>query len=96
MTTVEVLSDLRAQYSCFDESEEPVYLALSEAIEAVKVRRAFEPKLGNWLIRDGRVICSNCENVPYNKIEYDGTVVYHIPKIAEVMKYCPICGARMK
>lgn len=55
-----------------------------------------EPQRGNWLMRDGRVICSNCENVPYNKIEYDGTVVYHIPKIAEAMKYCPICGARMK
>lgn len=91
MTTVEILSDLRAQYSCFDESEEPVYRALSEAIEAV-----YEPKRGNWLMRDGRVICSRCENVPYNKIEYDGAVIYHIPKIAEFMRYCPLCGARMK
>ena len=91
MTTVEILSDLRARYCCFDESEGSAYHALSVAIEAVS-----EPKRGNWLMRDGRVICSNCENVPYNKIEYDGAVVYHIPKIAESMRYCPICGARMK
>ena len=65
--------------------------AYERGIEAVS-----EPKRGYWLMRDGRVICSRCENVPYNKIEYDGAVVYHIPKIAECMKYCPICGARMK
>ena len=35
MTTIEILSELRGNYNCFDEQEEPVYRALSEAIKAV-------------------------------------------------------------
>ena len=35
MTTIEILSDLRSQYNCFDEKEEPTYRALSEAIKAL-------------------------------------------------------------
>lgn len=33
---VEVLSDIRSNYSCFDAGEEPKYHALSIAIEALK------------------------------------------------------------
>ena len=32
---IEVLSKLRSQVNCFDEQEEPVYRALSDAIEAL-------------------------------------------------------------
>ena len=33
---IEILSDLRAKYSCFEESEEPYYRALSAAIKAIR------------------------------------------------------------
>ena len=33
---IEILSDLRAKYSCFDGSEEPYYRALSAGIKALK------------------------------------------------------------
>ena len=33
---IEILSDLRAKYSCFDDSEEPYYRALSAGIKALK------------------------------------------------------------
>ena len=46
MTTIEILSELRSNYNCFDESEEPVYRALSEAIEALKQP---ERKKGKWI-----------------------------------------------
>ncbi len=35
MSDVEILSELRSKYSCFNEYEEPVYHALSEAIKAL-------------------------------------------------------------
>lgn len=35
MTTIEILSELRSAYNCFDEKEEPYYRALSEAIGAL-------------------------------------------------------------
>lgn len=33
---IEILSDLRAKYSCFDDSEEPYYKALSAGIKALE------------------------------------------------------------
>lgn len=33
---IERLSKIRSQYNCFDESEEPYYRTLSEAIEAIR------------------------------------------------------------
>lgn len=38
MTTIEILSELRSQYSCFDEQEELVYRALSDAIKALSAQ----------------------------------------------------------
>ena len=38
MTTIEILSELRSNYNCFDEQEEPVYRALSEAIKAASAQ----------------------------------------------------------
>lgn len=35
MTTIDILSDLRGKFNCFDEKEEPYYRALSEAITAL-------------------------------------------------------------
>lgn len=34
--TIELLSELRSEYSCFNEAEEPYYRALSSAIAAVR------------------------------------------------------------
>ena len=34
--TIELLSEIRSGYNCFDDSEKPYYEALSEAIEALK------------------------------------------------------------
>lgn len=36
---VEVLSEIRSRYNCFDPCERPVYHALSECIRAIKERR---------------------------------------------------------
>lgn len=33
---IEILSDLRAKYSCFDDNEEPYYKALSAGIKALE------------------------------------------------------------
>ena len=38
MTTIEILSELRSNYNCFDGQEEPIYRALSEAIKAVSAQ----------------------------------------------------------
>ena len=34
---IETLSDLRSQYNCFDEKEEPYYMALCIAIKSVRI-----------------------------------------------------------
>ena len=39
MKTIEILSEIRSQYNCFDETEEPVYHALSEAIKALSAQQ---------------------------------------------------------
>jgi hypothetical protein len=36
LESIELLSDLRAKYNCFDEKEEPYYRALSLAIASIK------------------------------------------------------------
>lgn len=41
---IEKLSELRSNYNCFDELEEPYYWALSDAIE---VLRKMEHKIGD-------------------------------------------------
>ena len=38
MTTIEILSELRSNYNCFNEQEEPVYRALSDAIKALSAQ----------------------------------------------------------
>lgn len=55
---------------------------------------------GRWLIEekeDGtRVMhCTNCMCQPINKIIANGSVIWHIKEIEEIMHYCPICGAKM-
>lgn len=50
------LSELRSQYSCFDESERDAYHTLSEAIEALQ-----EQKTGKWVYNIHDIlICDRC------------------------------------
>ena len=41
---IEILSELRSNYSCFDETEEPYYRALSTGIKAIREQIAQEEK----------------------------------------------------
>lgn len=43
---IEKLSELRSNYSCFDEREQPYYHALSLGIEGIKALKQ-EPKIGH-------------------------------------------------
>ena len=45
------LSEIRSEYNCFDENEEPYYRALSEAIKFLS----------------GMVKCKQCKHVYYDK-----------------------------
>lgn len=84
---VELLSELRARFSCFDEEEESYYRALSNAIVALKLKPG--RKKGKW-IHDGYDIphgvdwmhCSAC-----------GRRDVYCP--AAKTNYCPDCGAKM-
>ena len=83
-SNIEILSELRAQFNCFDEVEEPCYRALSDAICALSAQP--ERKKGKWLDGKGNVkivgygaYCSCCKR----ESEY-------------VTNYCPTCGADMR
>lgn len=87
---IETLSDIRAEYNCFDPMEQQQYHALSEAIEALTER-----KTGKWIIEieeehtekyDARIphwFCSCC------RTEYD-------PYSATRVNYCSNCGAKLE
>ena len=80
------LSELRSQYSCFDESERDAYHTLSEAIEALQ-----NQKTGKWVEHeewyDTYYECSSCGE-EFSLIE--GT-----PK-DNGYNYCPSCGTKME
>ena len=44
LADIQKLSELRSNYNCFDENEEPYYRALSNAIEALRHKAS---RLGN-------------------------------------------------
>ena len=85
MTTIEILSELRSNYNFFDEQEEPVYRALSEAIKAVSIQP--ERKKGKWKWQTGDVYrCSECETD------------VHVAECMEepIYNFCPYCSADMR
>lgn len=68
-TDIQVLSQLRSMYNCFDPKEEPIYHALSMAIEALQ-----EQKTGKWTIEDChaatyKYCCSECN--AHHRARYD-------------------------
>ena len=75
------LSDIRAEYSCFDSVEEPKYRALSMAIETLKGQ-----KTGKWVIFppcfEEICMCSNCKTKFLHAYQHRDT--------------CPNCGASMR
>ena len=82
-SNIEILSELRAQFNCFDEVEEPVYRALTDAICVPSAQP--ERKEGHWIDTgeaiddDTEVKCSEC-----------GEVIYWLSN------FCPNCGADMR
>ena len=89
-STIEILSELRAQFNCFEEYEEPVYHALSEAIKALSTEP--ERKKGKWdthdvvkILASGKVLdgfmqCTVCGCI-FDSMEY---------------YFCPKCRADMR
>ena len=69
------LSDLRSQYSCFDENERDAYGTLSEAIKVLSAQPEKEtPKRVLWSgwkgYRDTRYKCPNCKKPVKNDDVY--------------------------
>ena len=62
--------------------------------DALELLKAQEPKHGQWITDGDRMICSVCENVPFNQVKLNDKMIYNMD-IGNMMKYCPICGARM-
>ena len=86
---IQILSELRSEYNCFDPSERKYYHALSEAISSLKNNRH-----GHWLAVKGwdddlgeldSAECSVCHET--QESEYWAKTYY---------KYCPNCGADMR
>lgn len=51
---------------------------------------------GKWFVStDGMLHCSNCSEIPTNRIRINADMVYDMTPIRETMRYCPNCGARM-
>ena len=56
--------------------------------------KAQETKHGQWITDGDHMICSVCENIPFNQVKLNDKMIYNMD-IGNMMKYCPICGARM-
>ena len=81
------LSELRSQYSCFNESERGAYHTLSEAIEALQ-----EQKTGKWIAHD----CLGQPSIDNDVCSACGTRFYQIAETGCIWNYCPNCGAKME
>lgn len=54
-------------------------------------------KHGRWVVDpEGMLHCSNCKELPTNRIVVNADLIYDMTPIKEKMKYCPSCGARME
>lgn len=85
-SAIEILSELRSWFSCFDEKEGLAYHALSLAIRAIKANSIVqaERKTGKW-VKDnyGNTACSECLGIRRdNRINY--------------INFCNQCGADMR
>ncbi|MBR0380844.1 MAG: hypothetical protein IJH71_00190 [Eubacterium sp.] len=85
-SAIEILSELRSWFSCFDEKEGLAYHALSLAIRAIKENSAARSeRKGKWIdSRDVSWMCSECGkwlDVLQGDVD---------------MNFCPNCGADMR
>lgn len=99
-TQIEILSALRTQFNCFDEAEEPVYRALSDAICALSAQPSYscshekdaQPRMkGRWIKQIDESInawwyeCSVCGDYPLkDAFGHDS-----------LSQFCPWCGAEL-
>lgn len=89
------LSDVRSDYNCFNENEEPKYHALSMAIEALQEK---EQKTGKWIDDNGNRTqqyrnnfkCSECGHYQHTP------VAKRVDEFEQENKFCHWCGARME
>lgn len=80
---IEILSEIRSEYNCFDEEEEQKYRALSDAIQALN-----SLKHGEWI----NCKCSICQqDKPLERIILRGKLIWETKPV----NYCPNCGAKM-
>lgn len=52
-------------------------------------------KKGKWILSGNRLVCSECQTVPTNRITINGIIIFDMTPIQKVMKFCPNCGAEM-
>lgn len=107
---IEILSDLRAKYSCFDDSERPYYEALSAGIKALKqepcVTDLSEEELKHFAEEMRRIRPQVVEQKPktghwINLKDTYGDIVESVCSNCDhngnyKWKYCPNCGAKME
>ena len=77
------LSEIRSDYNCLDEKEEPYYRALSEAIQLVSAQ---PQRTGRWIdhAEEGYVECPFC----HSATNCDDNI--------SDLHFCFSCGARME
>lgn len=53
-------------------------------------------RTGRWCFNtDGQLVCSNCYDIPTNRILLNADMIFDMTPIQKKMKFCPNCGARM-
>ena len=86
----DVLSDY------YHHSTDTQHAALKETLEMVPTVDAVPVRHGRWFIGDdGALHCSECSKTPVNRVIVDEIPIFDMTPIAERMKYCPNCGAKM-
>jgi hypothetical protein len=98
------LSEIRSDYNCLDEKEEPYYRALSEAIQLVSAQ---QKRTGHWIPMTCRYE-PGAEGFPYlikkwmeatEPDDIDGLKCSECGEIfdfTEARNWCSECGARME
>lgn len=72
---------------------------LLEAIDQIDEEPTIEleREMGEWCVTpDGMLVCSNCFEIPTNRIIVNGSMIYNMTPIKKRMRFCPNCGADMR
>lgn len=80
---IQILSELRSEYNCFDPNEREYYHALSEAIRSLKTERH-----GHWISHDYDF--APAESTQECSVCHKEQPIYMVDD-----NYCPYCGAKM-